>query len=144
MAAPTYRVYNITANSFYISVSNPSAYYIRIICRRADSTNAPVDEWVGNGTTYTGQIVGLDPETDYVVNVGYNETGDGGATFVGSTTVTTEAEEEEPEPVSGGTTHLYISGTGWKPYAPHIYIAGRSWRPHAPYVYISGTGWKPY
>lgn len=141
MSAPTYTIHSITTDSLKITVSNPSGYYLRIVFRRADSTTAAIDQWVGNSTTYNGTIAQLDPDTDYVVNVGYNETGEGGATFVGAKTVTTEAD---PEPEVGGSVYIYIAGTGWTAHTPYIYVAGTGWTAYAPYIYISGTGWVPY
>lgn len=142
MGAPTYSLSGITATSVSIKVTNPDGYYLHVVCRRADATDAEFDKWVGNATSYSGKISGLEPETSYVVNVGYNETGEGGATFVGAKTFTTEAEEEEP--AVGGTVHIYRVGVGWGTYAPYIYRAGVGWAHYAPYIYLVGVGWAPY
>lgn len=134
---PSFTIYSITQTSAKIRITNPDGFYTRVFVRRADSTTAAINQWTGNGTSQLFDLVGLDPDTTYVVNVAYNtvQSADG-ASFVGAESFTTE-----PLPESPSGSRLYV-GDAWGAYMPYIYVGG-AWTPHRAYIYVNGA-WAPH
>lgn len=133
--APTFTISSVTQTQATVKVTNPDRFYIRIFCRESGSTDAVIDEWVGNYTTYTGTIANLTPDTTYVVNVAY-ATGEGSADaqLVGAKTFTTEAL-----PTGGASGVRIYNGKAWGAYQPYIYN-GKTWKKYRAYIY-NGKTW---
>lgn len=135
--APTFTISRVTQSSARITISNPSAYYMRIFVRRDGSTTAAVDEWIGNPTSKAYDLVRLDPDTTYVVNIAYNTSQTSvGAQFVGAQSFTTE-----PLPKANSGTRIHDS-TAWVAQQPFIWD-GTAWTAYSTYIW-DGTAWSPY
>lgn len=135
--APTFSISRITQSSAHITISNPSAYYMRVFVRRADSTTAAVDEWIGNATSDAYDLVRLDPDTTYVVNIAYNTSQTStGAQYVGAQSFTTD-----PLPKASSGTMAY-DGSAWVAQQPFIWD-GSAWVAYSSYIW-DGTAWSPY
>lgn len=73
-----------------VRVSPVSGYsYYQIYWRKSTESTAETSGWLSSAPPYY-PITGLDPGTEYVINVGYNTTGAGGADgFMGAVAKTT-------------------------------------------------------
>lgn len=84
---------SITSSSFDVIVSiNTNYLFWRVFCRLADDTS---DVTYDSEKMYTEEdfsitIDGLEPETEYIVNVGYSNVDYGGVTWLGGQRVTTK------------------------------------------------------
>ena len=80
---PGFSLSDISDTSVKISVEVSSDYgWYLVVVRREDSPDSYIlNQWYQHTSDFTITIKGLDPETNYVVNVGCNNTGSGSATF---------------------------------------------------------------
>ncbi len=131
--AASYSVTGITASSVTVEIVPDSAYqYYRVFVRLADDADDSTHDELYTITSPTSVTVsGLEPGTDYVVNVGYNDTGVMHIeSWIGAENFTTE-------PATGsGVAHIYVSGA-WVKAVPHIYKDG-AWQPAGAHVYVDG------
>lgn len=115
----------------YVSAGNQGYTWFRVFCRRAVDTGATFEQWYNVGTSFTSYITGLDPNTAYVVNVGYNTTGpDTPSSWVGAQNFTTAQRSEK--------AYIYHNGT-WTPATPYVYH-NNTWVEAEPFIYSGG--WK--
>lgn len=93
--AASFRLSNITQTSVTVTITPDSSIeYYRVFCRYADDENDTSYDEEGIYTTSTYQCIipDLDPETDYLVNVGTSTTGGQPWTWLGAKAFTTKAE----------------------------------------------------
>lgn len=117
-------------NGAVVNVSPESGYsYYQIYWRKTSESTAQTSGWI-NGAPAAYIITGLDPSTSYTFNVGYNNTGTGGADgFMGAKVRSTQAAP---------TSNAYIyTGGQWKNAVPYIYTGGQ-WKPATPSIYTGG------
>ena len=89
----SFSITDITSNSatIYIVVGDSTSF--RIYCRyEPDSGIAVVDTTVSGSSNFSYTITGLEPSTDYAINVKYNN----GDAWCGALTFTTEEQSVEP------------------------------------------------
>ena len=109
----SYSISNITDSSVKVKVSGLStdySYKIRFFVRLADDTSdTTYDETVSVmfTTSYTETISGLEPNTDYKINV------DVGEGWLGAKSFTTEGIEEDEKPNTFSWTYAKTSGDGF-------------------------------
>lgn len=78
-------------------IGNKYAVYIR---KTDETASSPWSTHTARSTTFTMYLGGLDPETDYVINVDGNYQG-GGAIWLGGQTFTTASEVQSDPPTFG-------------------------------------------
>lgn len=136
--APTFTISRITQSSARITISNPSAYYLRVLVRRAGSTTEAVDQWIGKPTSDAYDLVRLDPDTTYIVNIAYNTSQTAtGEQYVGAQSFTTD-----PLPRASSGTMIHDGTSSWAAQQPFIWD-GTAWVAYSSYIW-DGTAWSPY
>ena len=110
-----------------ISIGDQGYYHYRVFCRLSSETAGVFDEWFTSTRDFTASVTGLQPDTNYVVNVGYNTTGSGDVTWCGARSFRTG---------TGTQTYIYHNNH-WVAATPYIYHNG-SWEPATPNIYSGG------
>ena len=114
-----------------VHVSPVSGYsYYQIYWRKTSESTAQSSGWI-QGAPAGYIITGLEPSTSYTFNVGYNNSGSGGADgFMGAIEKTTQAAP---------TSNAYIyTGGAWHTATPYVFMAG-SWQPASGNIYTGGS-----
>ena len=112
-----------------VTPESPAKYY-QIFVRLDDSSEEQVyQRWVSSGGSRT--ITGLEPNTDYAINVAACRTSGSGGTWAGTQYFTTLREQG---------TKTFIYSNGWKEATPYIYNNG-SWKKATPHIYDDDE-WK--
>ncbi len=101
---PSYYVSGYSENSITLTITPSGDYiYFKVYCRTVGGTELE-NTWIAATATRSYTIYGLSAGTQYVVNVGYNTSAtEGGATWMGSQTVTTSGGSSG----GGGTGEYY-------------------------------------
>jgi hypothetical protein len=118
-------------NGAVVHVSPVSGYsYYQIYWRKTSETTAETSGWI-QGAPAGYVITGLEPNTSYTFNVGYNNTGTGGADgFMGAIEKSTQAAP---------TSNAYVrTGGVWKSAQAYVYTNG-SWKPATPNIRSGGV-----
>lgn len=116
-------VAGVTDATVQITPQGGYAYY-QIYWRESGEAVNQESGWL-TGAPLSYQITGLDPNTSYTVNVGYNNTGAGGADgFMGAQTFVTNPTPQAAHIGDGAAWRpgtLYIgTGSDWVKYEPKV------------------------
>lgn len=123
--APDFYVTSITANSAVMVIDNEGEWHLKVYLRKYGETDLLVEKWLsGTPTNPEYEFTGLTPDTRYVANLGYNNTGSGASQSVyGQDGYIFRTEK------AGLTAYIYDNSYTW-----HLYLC---------YLY-SSAGWTQY
>lgn len=122
---PNFYVTSITANSAVMVIDNEGEWHLKVYLRKYGETTMLVETWL-NGTPTTEQFsfTGLEPDTLYTANLGYNTTGSGASQSVyGQDDYIFRTEKNEK---TGLTAYICDNDHMYHPYQCWIYT-GIGW-----------------